>query len=385
MAAEKNEYLVDVAGERHYQSQTRPYREAFTKWRNHDKNKYGYRFVHDSREHTYIDGEGFADKQCKTAETKALHSCLQFLGLIMLIFLVLEQLSSLILILMYDRGHITWNYFSQRAQDYMVPSEQVFLYCGLKLFSIATIITISDMVLKLPRQVVIPHERQKPAYLISGTSLILILTIILRIFDYGTSNLFAAVNIDSTYYSYISTDSTQSQILFFIFELILIPALTELFFRGMILQLFRQFGDNFAILISSLAAACCYHEMSKIFFIFILSMALGVFTVKSGSVFPAIAAKVLSLNLTYLLNSFTLLKNRASVRMTGALLSIVLLALFTIILLMLHGKLIRPFKLEHDTTEMDMRQKSRQLLNSSWCVIWLTAALLTAIVSLRFI
>ena len=71
--------------------------------------------------------------------------------------------------------------------------------------------------------------------------------------------------------------------------------------------------------------------------------------------------------------------------MTGALLSIVLLALFTIILLMLHGKLIRPFKLEHDTTEMDMRQKSRQLLNSSWCVIWLTAALLTAIVSLRFI
>lgn len=267
----------------------------------------------------------------------------------------------------------------------MVPSEQVFLYCGLKLFSIATIITISDMVLKLPRQVVIPHERQKPAYLISGTSLILILTIILRIFDYGTSNLFAAVNIDSTYYSYISTDSTQSQILFFIFELILIPALTELFFRGMILQLFRQFGDNFAILISSLAAACCYHEMSKIFFIFILSMALGVFTVKSGSVFPAIAAKVLSLNLTYLLNSFTLLKNRASVRMTGALLSIVLLALFTIILLMLHGKLIRPFKLEHDTTEMDMRQKSRQLLNSSWCVIWLTAALLTAIVSLRFI
>ena len=34
MAAEKNEYLVDVAGERHYQSQTRPYREAFTKWRN---------------------------------------------------------------------------------------------------------------------------------------------------------------------------------------------------------------------------------------------------------------------------------------------------------------------------------------------------------------
>ncbi len=61
-----DEYLIDVAAEKVYVSQDKAYHDAFTKWRNDKHNRFGYRFVHDSREHTYVDGEGYADSRHPT-------------------------------------------------------------------------------------------------------------------------------------------------------------------------------------------------------------------------------------------------------------------------------------------------------------------------------
>lgn len=382
---EKNDFLIDVAAERSYQNQTRAYREAFTEWRNSPKNRFGYRFVHDSREHTYIDGEGFADKQAVTAETRSLHSCLQFLGGIMLMYLVLEVLSILILFMMFDRAHVSWVYFSQRNLNYNVPAEQMLVYCGLRIFSLTAVVTMGNMILKLPRRVVMPHERQKPSLLIYGMCLVIILTLILRLFDYTLSGALSSLKVDSIYYTYFSTSDDLSQCVYFLTELLFMPMLVEIIFRGIILQLFRQFGDGFAILISAIAAACCYHELSKIVFIYILSVALGVFTVKTGSIYPTIALRICTVNLLYLLNSLSLSDNKAAERLTETAIGISIMAVSVFVLHMLRGKYIRPFKLRVDTTELSLRLKLGQMLNSSCTVIWLICSLVAVIVSMRFI
>lgn len=382
---EKNDFLIDVAAERSYQNQTRPYRKAFTEWRNSENNRFGYRFVHDSREHTYIDGEGFADKQAVTAEMRSIHSCLQFLGLLMVIYFVLEVLATLILYLMFERAHVTWVYFSQRNLNYVVPEKQMLVYCGLRIFDLTAVLTVGNIILKLPRRVIFPHERQRLPLIVQGTAVVMILTIILRIFDYGLTDTLCSAGIDSIYYTYLNTSSDVAQIMYFLTELCIVPVLVELIFRGMVLQLFRQFGDGFAVVISSLAAACCYHELSKMMFIFILSVALGAFTIKTGSIMPVVFLRICTVNLLYFLNSFSLADNKTADRFTEALISLAVIIVSLSVLHMLRGRELRPFKLSDDSTELTLTQKLRQILNSSWAVVWLISSLLAVIASMRFI
>ena len=55
---DKEKYLIDIAKEKTYQNQFDEYHKQFSEWRSRKDNPYGYSFVHDMREHTYVDGEG---------------------------------------------------------------------------------------------------------------------------------------------------------------------------------------------------------------------------------------------------------------------------------------------------------------------------------------
>ncbi len=56
---DEKKYLIDIAKDKTYQNQFDDYHKEFSKWRTKKGNPYGYSFVHDTREHTYVDGEGY--------------------------------------------------------------------------------------------------------------------------------------------------------------------------------------------------------------------------------------------------------------------------------------------------------------------------------------
>lgn len=78
---------------------------------------------------------------------------------------------------------------------------------------------------------------------------------------------------------------------FDVVSLLVITFLQELFFRGIVLFRLREFGDRFAIFITSLLFAIYPMDLLHSVKWFILSLALSYFTIKSGSLLLAIAVR----------------------------------------------------------------------------------------------
>ncbi|MCR5121886.1 MAG: CPBP family intramembrane metalloprotease [Ruminococcus sp.] len=381
----QNSYMVDIASDRVYNNQDEEYRSAFTRWRNAGFNKLGYRFVHDKREHTYVDGGGFADKLAVTAEINSLHGCLQFLSMLMMIYFCFEQFFYMFMKTHYDHVFINRTYYSLRSMSYAVSSEQMYVYCLTRIALLCFPIIVMLKIVKLPSKVAIPRSKLDRRLVFYGFSVALMLFVCFRFFDYLLTYMLQMINIDVTFYTYIQTDTEQAQICYFVCELVLVPILTEILFRGCILQLFRQFGDNFAIFISSLAAALCYRDISKILYMFTLGIALGVFTIRNGSLIPAMVTNLFFTNITLLLNTLAKEKFLIRNRLTEISVCLVMLCVSFLFLIFMRIHFDNPFKLVNDNTELTFQQKVRQLLNSSWTVIWLICMLLSTILSVSFI
>ena len=378
-------YMVDVASSREYMYQNAAYRDAFTRWRNDRKNKFGYRFVHDSREHTYIDGGGFADKQLITAETGALHACLQFLGALMLLYFAVEQILFFVLKANFERVHIDRVYYSMRNIDNIAPSKEVYLFCSMRILLLLIPLFIMVQYVKLPRDVGIPNSKTDKRVLLYAFTITMVMSVCFRFLDYGLTHLLRTARIDVTFYTYLQTDTEQAQIFYFITQLIVCPVLTEILFRGYLLQMFRQFGDNFAIFISSLAAALVYHDISKVMYVFSLGIVLGIITVRNGSIYPTIFIQLAMTNITMLLNSLAGEVTNLFNRLTELTACFLILAVFFPLMLITRSRLETPFRLRRDNTELSFAQKLRQLLNSARTVIWLIVMLLATILSVTFI
>lgn len=68
-----------------------------------------------------------------------------------------------------------------------------------------------------------------------------------------------------------------------------VPALVEEFaMRGIVLGLFRRFGDGFAVLVSAFMFAIMHASVNQIPFAFFVGLALGLATVNTGSVWTAV-------------------------------------------------------------------------------------------------
>lgn len=71
----------------------------------------------------------------------------------------------------------------------------------------------------------------------------------------------------------------------------------ELLFRGVLLQPLRRYGDRFAVAVSAVAFCICHTTLGQMPTALLMGLVLGVFTVRSGSLFTGIA-------IHFLYNSF---------------------------------------------------------------------------------
>ena len=58
------------------------------------------------------------------------------------------------------------------------------------------------------------------------------------------------------------------------------------------MQTFRQFGDTFAIMITAVVNGLCYYDITYLPFVVCCTAVLGLFTIRTGSVFTAISMSI---------------------------------------------------------------------------------------------
>ena len=87
------DYMIDVAQDTTYQNQSDDYKKSFAKWRSNPQNSFGFQFIHDTREHSYIDGEGFVPHKAEVAERISMLKCCSLLGICLVVMLAIDFLN----------------------------------------------------------------------------------------------------------------------------------------------------------------------------------------------------------------------------------------------------------------------------------------------------
>lgn len=380
-----DDYMIDVAKEHKYQNQSREYCEAFLKWRTNKKNPYGYKFVHDKREHTYIDGEGYVEKKPAQAEKKSLLKCCFLLGITM-IFMLAVDLGKMLVIKYYFKLSGGANVYYSELNDYKpLSSEIVYFAAVCNMLKYIVPIAVFKFVSRIPAKVMLPTARGSFRLGASGVLLMLVVTAIGRIGNYFLAYLMGLANIDSVYYDYIYTDNRTAMLFFFIGQFIITPILMEILFRGLILQTFRQFGDLFAILITSVINCLCYYDIAQIGYIFCASVVVGLFTIRTGSIYTAFAMRISGRVLTFVMTYISFHLGYIEGKIFETIVCLAIFAGSIIVYSRLISKGEWNFNIRNDDSHMTLGEKIKTSVTSTVLASWILVSVVLTVFCIKFL
>lgn len=382
----KPNYILDVAKSSSYQNQTEEYYQAYGKWRTKPKNHFGYSYIKDVREHTYIDGKGFLADGPDRNERIYLLNCFTLLGALMIIPQVLTYLDRFIISDMTNTSFFFNDFFMGITRVDNAPFKMVVISSVISILKLLIPIVAFLAITRFPRIVAFPKAKVKDYEMsISGISFLLMATILCRAGNLAVNWATSKVGIDFSSVSFIHTDDMRAVVFYAISEYIVVGILTEILFRGIILQFFRQYGDLFAIIVSCIANVVFCADISQLFNVALMSIVLALFTVRTGSLFTAVAMRlcsrlcemVISIGLVNIDDSLTLLLE------CSASIIIVSFALVT------YSKMISSRKINFNVsdsyTHLAMKEKFIIMVSSGTMVVWFVTAIVLTISSVRFI
>ena len=381
---DNDKYIVDIAREKVYQNQYDDYHETFAKWRTAENNPYGYSFVHDTREHTYVDGEGYYHKSAEAAEKSALSRCLGLLGITLLIMTLLDAVSGLVFYEVFQDPAVDEIYFSQVHVHKDVSPLMALFFGGMSLVKNLVGLWIFLHFTKIPTKVAIPMPKDSKI-LKSGLFLMLTIMVFGRVCNFIINFFLGWMHIDSVYALGIhNPDNYMTDVIYLVFNCVLVSIVSEILFRGAILQTFRQFGDTYAMLVSCVAFSLTCYDISTLGFAVLCSTALGLYTIKTGSLKTPVLMRIVTSVTSYMLACLTM-DNATSGRLIEVCLCtfITSVSAFVFARLMCNGKW--SFKIYNDPSQLTNGSKIRMLFTNTYTAITMVMVLGMYFLMVRFI
>ena len=292
MSEEEKGYLIDIASESEYQNQTEEYHKAYTEWRMNEHNRFGYKFIKDTREHTYAYGEGFEYNEASDAERKTLRDISSLLGGVLLVsaFIRLAQA-------VFDSraGHI----LSGAAIELSGTPRDTDRIAAVALslfrpFSLTLCIILFQSFLRLPRKVFMPinGKASKAQVLcrlgtITGIAVIcFIISVMFRVFLH--TDIFSVTG------GFVWTSDIALNVQYFVNQYIICAVLHAVFINGLVLQSLRQFGDSTAVFFSTIVEGVMAISFTKISTHLVMGVCFALLTIKTGSIIAPIVARILT-------------------------------------------------------------------------------------------
>ena len=101
------------------------------------------------------------------------------------------------------------------------------------------------------------------------------------------------ININSTFAQYYTNFNIRYNVLYFMIIVFLSPIISEFGLRCIFIQLFRQFGDIFAIIIVSAVTALMTFNLSSFCYVFFTSVAVSYFLLRTGSIISSFIMRII--------------------------------------------------------------------------------------------
>ncbi len=285
--------LVNIVDEFDYSTQNDFYNDKFIRWRRRNNNPFSFRFEMNKKETVYVDGRGFLSSSPTVAEMDTLTRIFYIIGMACLLWVVIENILGRVAIIALSMLGINIhnNFFSTMIYGGSSEIVSVILIVSCMKMLIPTFYLHKRF--KLPGVVEFMSSMNDPGGMISAIALSFITcTAVSLPTAYSNETreiLYYFRNLDTDVQLWDQTDF----VLYIVFDLLVIPFLSELFFRGAMFAVLRQFGDAFAIIMTSLTAALLVQDIREFPIIFLTSIVASYGMLRSGTIFTAVAVRII--------------------------------------------------------------------------------------------
>ena len=290
-STEKN--VIDIVGDFDYSTQNNLYNDKFIRWRKRSGNPFSFRFEMNKKETVYVDGRGFLSSSPTVAELDTLSRIFYVIGIACLIWVCIENIIGRFAIsgLGMLGFNIHNNFFS--TMIYGGSSEIVSMILIIGCLKILIPTAFLHRRFQLPGGVEFMASMNDPGGMISAIAAsFIVCTAVSLPSAYSNETreiLHYFKNLNADVELWDQTDF----VLYIVFDLIILPFLSELFFRGAMFAVLRQFGDAFAIIMTSLTAAMLTQDLREFPIIFIISIVASYGMLRSGTIFTAVAVRII--------------------------------------------------------------------------------------------
>lgn len=385
LAENNNNTLNTAAPDDHLSMkyQDRAYNDAYKQWRRRKKDSTGFYYVSNPNELTYRDGFGFVKAYPEAEEAETLRHIYDIIGFALLIFALSDGLQTYILPYLLNKlgADIYYDFFADKlyGDSWLVFGLHSFFEITKRIF----VFWFCCKKLQMPTKVMLPMKITNKPMFRASVPIMLLVSAVCVVLSAGYNIILGLVKIEPTAWVRLP-EKPLPMALTLIVDIIVVSVLSEICQRGLILQLLRQFGDGSAIFISSFITACVSYNLSNFCYIFLASMAIGYFTVRTGSVATAIIMRITSRLFAYCIY-FIDIKADESVRayiIMAFLLVCIVFGIFVAIRTMVkHGD---KFGISMHSRYMSFSQKVVLAISRTPISLWITATFIMAVMHIQF-
>lgn len=376
----KNNEIIDVVEDFNYNTQTEKYNKAYKKWRKNKDNPFAFFFVKNINEKTFVEGKGFLSENPQTTEKTTISSLSMRIGIAFLIYLAIDKgfVYFAAMILNSFGVDVSVSYLSSEFAGNKWILLGVNMLASLLKFSIPLIVLIKSF--RLPTVVISPIKLYDKYEFIGGLSIAIIVSVFAGLISSTSLSFLSSQDFISTSFMMYGKANIGACTVGYVFEAVIISILAEFLLHGVILHSLRQFGDIFAITVTTFLSFIMVSSFSHCIQYSLLTLLTGIFILRSGSIVTGIAIRVV-VNLYFL--GITLLNlgiTGDSIR-SKAYFAGIFLVIGTIGFILFVIKHTNMDKLVNNMTFITFKQKMYAFVFTPTLLLWITFAALFAILN----
>ena len=365
-----------------YQDKT--YNELFRQWRRNSKDSGGFFYVEKPDELTYRDGYGFVKDYPEAAESSAIGIIYKVLGMAFLILTLSDFLQVIIVPMILNKlgADIYHDFWAGKyyGNEWLITSIKLFF----EIFKRILVAFIIYKKLNIPIKVMFPTKIMNKHLFVAAVPVMLMVAALGSLTEALFEIVLHELNISNV--SWIQLPKDRGALIYYlIVGVIIAPCCSELFSRGVIMQLMRQFGDGTAVVFSAFITAAACFNLSRFCYMFLVSLVAGYFTIRTGSVITAVIMRITASAFAhglYLLDEYLDVKYEGMVIMLVILAALLIGIGFSVSFMVKHSdKLGMPLL----TRYLTFSQKVTAMFTNVNMVIWLSTVIIMTLFNIRIL
>lgn len=284
--------VTNAVNEFDYSTQSESYNKHFIAWRNKKNNPYAYNYAANKNESVFIDGKGFIDESASEAESNSLNKLLYLIGAAILSMIFIENVFDKVLVLVLDFLNVNVHTTFFNSVIYGGRFEVIIILIVITVLKLVVPLQITHARLKIPYKARYLTVLKDPLELIGAVAATLATSVVMGIPSAYSDESKEIYTFFKSYDADMSVWGQKEFVIYILFDVIIVSILTEALFRGEMFVALRQYGDIYAILITSLLTGLVTQDYRLMLGNVLIAIVSSCTMLRSGSILAAIISKI---------------------------------------------------------------------------------------------